>query len=652
MNGDIELVKDHSPDQAYFTPKLGRAKNWAKSEKVQTRIKTELHPLLNEIRDRRKALSDMWRRLFKVWTLEHEEQGYTGRSNIYVPAGKKGTETLVSQLVSGTFPGDDYFDVQARQFREPWVGKAGKVKDRLRQRIENAARVRVYADMFYRQLCITGNSPVKIYWKRKVLKQRRRAPGDALMSGMPVDEDTVIYDAPVFQPLDVQNTYWWPETASRPDEAEIVFQDLTVPLGKLRQRARRGDYLLSAVNAAQNGARNPDREAAEQARNSAQGIGSTNDTAKAFKMVDIVELQMEFDPEADSFDDEANPRPFLITMTYTGEVLRAIEHPYWHRGHNIRLGRMGTVVERLYGTGFIEGIRELNILLNDQTNQGMDCATWALNPAVIANPDVLLEPISGWEPGIQILATDINRAIKMERPDQSVIQATSILTTQTQAWISDFIGAPPVLQGGSSPGRAFRSATGVGTAQRNAMTPLQEVIRLCEAEVWEPMLQMFHSLDEQFAGDDFISYFGGTPERMTRDELAGNWMFRWLASTQAANAATRGSQIVQLLSVLSQPGIVQQLQANKVIFNPAPLIKRLYQEVYGFRDVDQVLLTAQTLNLREQRPAVPSALNGGGQPPQLPAGIPYEGEGEELNDEFLGMREEADAVAAEMGGLT
>lgn len=580
-------------------------RNWAEDPLVVARLKRELVPLVNDVRDRRQALNEDWRSLMRVWTLEHEERGYEGHSDYYIPAGRKGMETLVAQLVSATFPGGDNFD--AVPIRDAFAADANDLKLVLRHRIENVAKVRVAAEVFYRQLVAVGNSPVKVIYDRRTVKSRRlpRRGAQELFEG--VQAEQVLYDGPVFATLDAENFYVWPETVNRLEDAELVFEDLTTSLSALRAKARAGVYAKAAVEEVCHGARNDSKERTTVARLSAQGLTSPHDTAAgAYGLCDITEVWLDFDPDAPSRDEEEYPVPFLVTLTASGEVLRAVKNPFWHQRAPYLLGRAHTVQGRVYGEGFLVPVRELNKLLNDQVNQGMDCSNYVLNPIVLTNPDLILGALQALEPGVQWLVRDVQGAVRFDRPPPDLVMVASQLATQTQAWIGDFIGAPPVLQGGSSPGRAFRTATGVGTAQRNAVVPLQEVVRLCEKEVWEPMLKFFHSLDQQFARDDyFIEVTGNEVKRVSPDILAGDWRFQWLASTQAQNQQVKGQQILQLLQMLAP--LTPLLQQAGYRLNPEPLVRRLYTEVYGFRDVDRVVQPLQ--------PGAAPGAGGGSAPP-------------------------------------
>ena len=647
-------VTDEEQDD--FLAEEKPVKNWAENSTVRERIRREIAPLVKSIRDEKQALNMKWNRLLKIGNLEHEEQRYTGRSNIYIPAGKKVAETVVSQLVSATFPGDDNFGVEALRYDVPEImQQAVDTKDALKHVIDSVAKVRVGAERFYRQLVYLGNSPVKIFYDRREvgkLKKRKKNLDDGLGEEKRNSYNT-IYDGPVFQVVPAQNFYAYPSDANDLSECQVVFEDLTVSLSRLREQARAGVYVESEVEElGKEGTRNSERNTGTENAIRGVDIGDPQDintgNREGWGLCELTEVWLDFDPTADVKHEEDNSIPFLITIAGDGKILRAIENPFEHKRPPYLLGRMGITAGRLWGTGFIEAIRELNILLNDQTNQAMDCATYALNPIVLTNPNLIQGKLTEIEPGVQWLVNDVNGAVKFDRPPTDLIQWGSVLTGQTMSWMNDYGGAPPVLQGGSSPGRAFRTATGIGTAQQNARVPLQEVVRLCEAEVWEPMLFMFWSLMQQFSRDDYFVKVSGTLRRVDRKALKGDWVFAWLASTQTSNQAIKGTQLTQLMQVLSTPQVQQALMQNGKRFNPEPLIRRLYQEVNGFRDVDNVIVPIQPPPQQALPPGAPQPPGGPLQMAQDPAmNLP---EGLADNDEFLGMREGADEMAAYMGG--
>jgi hypothetical protein len=630
-------------------------KNYAESEEVRARVKKEIIPLMDECRQSRSQLNFDWARYHKAWSKEHEFQAYQGKSNIYIPATKKVVETLVAQTVAATFPGDEFFAVEPE--RDEYGAMAADVQVLEQNRAEDA-KIRQHAEAYYRQLFMKGNSPARIHWKSKnystVKRKKAVEKEDELYGLLKKPELAVGYEGPCFTPIPVENFYAWPATANSLEDADGVFEDFTSTKRDLMRKAAQGVYVKSECEAA-GSAVNPEKEMADQARLASQGISPPQAEQTTVKYVDCSHVFCEFDPDAKEEEAEKNPRPFCITVTKDGKVLRVVEAHYTSPGacHPYVLGRLGQIVGRLWGSGTVEDIYPLQLLLNDQVNQAMDIATWVLNPGIVSNPNVLMTAVTEFEPGFQVLATDINNALKEFRPPQEMIQSSAVLMTQTQSWLNDFGMAPPVLQGGSAPGRAFRTATGIGTAQKNAETPLQQIVRSQETDTWQPTMKRFWGLDQVFAKDPVVISAGGpfalaAKKTINPMSLYGDYRFRWNASTQLMNVQVRGQQIMQALQVLGNPQTMQALMQFGVRVNLMPLIQRLLRDVFGFRDTDKILVQSPQ---QPPMPGMPPPQPGAEpqQPVQDPGSLNGAQPGLDPSGAFGAVRQEANLLAAGEG---
>ncbi|UOF77406.1 portal protein [Caudoviricetes sp.] len=640
-----------------------KPKNYADDEKVRARVLREIVPLINEVRTRKQVLNQMWHSFTKVWTMEHDRQGYLGRSNLYIPAGRKGVETLTAQLVSGTFPVDDPFNVTPRfdEFADQALTVKGAVEWGLAQ-----AQVRARAEAYYRSLLITGNAVTKDGWRTKKVNARVRGTSKDkykdsklfLAADGFTDVPTTVFDGPTFDLKNPANIYVWPETVQDLREAALVFEDMSMTYRDLYSECLQGRCQKEQLELVKAGEKGDQTTLNEQQKLESQGIPNTEASGRtAPARIDVTEIWLDFDPAAESWDLETNDtvRPMVILVTSkSGKVLKVMDNPFNHQTPPYSVGRIGVIEGRFWGSGQVETIRDLQALLNDQTNQGTDCATYHLNPQVVANPNLLVGEVADIEPGAIQYVLDINNGIKFDRPPGDLIQSAAILTSQTTSWMQDYIGAPPVLSGGSAPGRAFRSATGIGTAQRNAQVPLQEIIRACETETWEPTLRRTWFGIQQFASDELLLKVSGKAVRVPVTELVGDYMFKWWASSQAQNTQVKGTQLTQLLNILASPNMQALLKQSGIKLNPKPLLKKLYEEVFGFRDIDDVLVNevmgAAGMQVSGQ---VPNIGDGNGQMlPENPLGgneQTEEGVSGTQGGEFAGNRAEANDIAAQLG---
>jgi hypothetical protein len=641
-----------------YSDQQGKVKNWAGSNTVRERFKKEVLPLMEETRSQRSKLNLSWSRYHKAWTKEHEFQAYLGKSNIYLPTTKRGVETKVSQAVAATFPGDEFFIAEPE--RAEYSAMTADVQALEQNRVE-AAKVRMHAEAHYRQLYMKGNAPGRIHWKEKVFStdaRKKAVKTEEELYGSMETQEAYAYSGPCFTPIPAEDFYAWPPTVSTLEEADGVFEDYITTKRKLKMRADAGFFDKEMVENIVTGASNSDKDAADAARMSDQGITPPQQSDMKQEYVACSHVFLDFDPEAESEDASKNLRPFHFTVTHDGKVLRAVEAKHTSPGacHPYVLGRIGQITGRLWGSGDVEDIYPLQLLLNDQVNQAMDNATWSMNPGIVSNPNVLMTAITEFEPGFQVLATDVNNALKEFRPPD-MIQSSSLLMTQTMSWLQEMLGASPVLSGGSTPGRAFRSATGVGVANQNAQLPIQQVVRLQEIDVFQPMLKGFWNLDKAFAKDEVLIRAGGPnlpPARSVDPKsLFGEYRFRWSASTQMMNVQVRGQQIMQALQVLSNPQTAGMLAQMGIRINLAPLINRLLRDVFGFRDAEQILVQGPSPMPPDMQPGQPQpGQPGQEQPAGDPGANPLAGANmEDPSGGFGAVRMEANDIAGAFGQL-
>lgn len=581
--------------------KSSEPKNWAADIKVRELVKKNIIPLCQHVKARRMALTTYWQSLFRIWGLEHEEQAYQGTSNLYIPAGRRIIDTLVANAVAMTFPSDDAFSVEAIDEGDH-DQEAIEVKALLQSGLEKA-KLRANADAFYRLFFICGNAVYKTRWHERKYKVMKKAKSKGFVPGSSAEQELLAYKpeevtafcGPVADIVHPGNFFAWPENVLDLRDAYIQFETFTRALSDLKREAKERQYPKDELDKCNGDQRDDNKVIVDSMNLVGQGMSTVNSDGDraGVPLIDLTEVWMDFDPEKSPEEDGYDPVPFLITFTAGGQVLRVVENIRADKTPPYHLARLGKIQGRLWGSGIAEAIQPLQQLLNDQTNQAMDCARYSLNPYALFNPDLVHGKLPALEPGIAIPVVNIKESIMWDRPPVELIQGAAALMSQTTSWMQDYGMSPPVLMGGAAPGRAQRSATGVSASQQNAMRPLNEIVRSVEEEVWEPILKDFYTLFQQFGTTEVSIKFGKSIKKLTPAELAQDYYFKWLASQQATNQQVKSQQITQLLSIIGNPGLSQALGANGVKANPVPLIKRLIREGFGFRDADEIIVPLQ-----------------------------------------------------------
>lgn len=593
-----------------------RIKNWASDERVKARVAAEISPMVQSIRTARAALEDEWRACQQVWDLEHgEDQGYIGRADLYLPSGKKALDSLAAQIVEGLFPGDDNFSVESKFPETNVPDRLRDAKEKMKYLLKSGG-LRSEASAFVRELVITGNSPAKVLFSKKELLTGKRPRSSSLSLET---ENSVLFSGPLFRPTSIFNWYVWPDNISRLEDADVTFEVMSLSLAHLRSQVRKGLYVKDAVELARGEkVRNPNRDLQV----------SRAEQVQEWQTVDVIEAYLLFDPKAERFDDEKERMPFVLTFTASGTCLRAIRHPLWHQRPPYVIARMGTIKGRFYGTGFCKSIRPLNVLLNDQTNQGVDGVTYVLNPVTLANPALIhgndLDPM---EPGAVYPVKDVNAALKFDRPPPDIIYSLAQVTGLTQQWMNDG-GFTLLPSGGSGTGRGFRTATGVNTAVRTASVPISQIIEDIQDGALDPALKFFADTAEQYADE---------MEDPAYAQLS-SFRFCWSASEQNANQQIKGAQIQNFIGLAATPPVQQNLAQSGESIRLSPLMRRLYTEVFGFKDGDEVFVKAPPLGPPGAAPASPNPSE---------QSIPTTGN-QELND----VRQQSDQISSILGSLT
>lgn len=258
------------------------------------------------------------------------------------------------------------------------------------------------------------------------------------------------------------------------------------------------------------------------------------------------------------------------------------------------------------------------------------------------NPSLMVGPTPSLGPGKVFNMTDPN-AMQFDRPPVEIIQWGMMMANSIGAQISDLTGAPPVLQGTGSRGAA-KTATGSQILQGNAKLDIQADVEETEIQVLIPLMEMAYALGQQYESDEvWLAVTGGKSIRVSREMFYGQYMFRWMASTQTANQQMRAQQTLMFLQSL--PAILPMLQAQGKTVDPIPVLRRFYADGIGGRDFDAIIKDQpMPLPGAPQMPGAPGMPGAGPEPRSAVeqaaggSGGLVEGEG----DDFMAMRQEVE----------
>jgi hypothetical protein len=648
-------------------------KNWAEDEATERFVMQEVIPLLQEARDERGNLGEEWNAVRNMEMLVHDSgRRYLGRSTAYLPVYLQNLNTITSNLMRGLFPSDDYLDVFDR--RDGSSKKAKATKTYLQYEFDHIANLRVKMRPFIRQFAGYGTSILKRWYKKDLryqgkVKKGAGGPSTPLLYNF---EEQPYYEGLYVTVRSIFDWYIYPITSNTLDEALMVFEDMDVHRDTVLKMRDSGrwlkdvcEYLLAGGGTQENFASN---QAQHRAVANASGELPGRRSANYGSLHTLTEIwtYLQLPNGAYLPGEKIRPVPVKVVVA-DGRVLEVRRNPNFDQKAPYEEARLNTRPGFFYGRGFGSTVQAMQYLANDFANQTNDCGSYTLNPILKVNPVELVGPLTPMRPGAPFYTTNPDKGIVFDRPPGDIIQYGIQLINTYVGMSKDFGGAPPILQGASG-GQAGRTATQAQLQQRNASLPLQDIVGDVELNTMVSLMRATWMLGLQYRDQKILALAAGQPIEIDKEMLLLDADFRWCASSQAVNQWQRAQQSMQMLQLAISPPMLQQLMQNGLTVNPAPLMEKLYTDGFGFRGFEQFVVPIPQAPGVPGMPPGPSGPPGSGAPPPgaSPPGAPLPGDrvrsaveqvggepgfaapGE--GEDFMQVRDEADAMAAMMGG--
>jgi hypothetical protein len=616
-------------------------------------------PLLTTVRADGVSQRVEWGQIRRMANLTKDDtSAYTGQSNAYLPVYQKARETRVSHLSQGLFPTDTYIDCEAENPEMAEHAPANKAW--MMYQLERPMKLRSNLKAFLRSLSDYGIGFGKVWWEKTPANVKgvrmQKLPGIAQMLHNYGDSPWSTEGAR-FSARSPFSTYVWPVTVNSLEEASIIFEDIQVSKQYVDQMAKAGIWKdPDAINAATNieNLQPEIRTALMENRDSSMAAVDLRQGDLANWTI-LTECWFRMPvPAALYLPNEQKGTPVPVKVVFAGGTpIEARRNPFWHQLPPYVMQRMNETSDSLYTTGMGRAMLSLQGLINDFINQTNDNGIYGLNPIIKYNPNLVVGPLEPLAPGRMIPLTDPQGMI-FDRPPVEQLQYGLMITNQLISYANDMTGAPAVLQGSGAKGGA-KTATGSQILQSNVKGELQDLIEDIELRVLMPLMQMVHSLGQQYeSAERYLAISGGEKLQFTRDMLEGQFSWKWVASSQAVNQQQRAQQTGQFLQMASNPAVLQLLMQQGKVLNPEPILRKLWEDGLGLRNFDKVI-QMQMMPGMMGAPGMPPG-GGGGPPPgqdprsaveQAPGGSGEMAPGE--GEAFMGVRQQADEMAAQAG---
>ena len=536
---------------------------------------------------------EKWTVLQALWQGEPVTRFFPGMDTTHVPESMKVVESIMPRLREGMFPSPDWFRV--RLLRDG-KGDPGAIKALLEEQLAEG-RFEQRMDMFLRSLCIFGTAFAKVPWVPDTAEYFcNEAPEEEVwengtLVGMkrgPAREKTykVNRDRTEFVPLHIADFFCDPrynDISKAPWNADEMHQSAEYVLDRLKEGVYAGITAEEVKKMAESGPVKPT---------------AIMDSALRYLDPDTANVKRQ---PADDFTTlewwglydlkKDGHRVECVIAILNGErAVRVQENKLWHRRRPYLGKQYIPIKDRLYGIGLIEPIVRLQQDLNDTRNSLNLASALLVNPMLKAGDDAGVEEVQMTAvPGKIWRCGDISQLQVLYMPD--VTQVGRLQEAAIRQDIQEVTGATRLYYGSGEEGGT--TATEVFTRVREANSRLKGTIKALARDVVEPFLEMAHYNNHQFLREErMILQTGNTRAythlKVTPDKLAGPAKFEMLLAPQIELLGIRGQQMM---------AFVQQVAANPVsaqVFDWPKFLRRAYEDIFGYRDVDEIFIPLKT----------------------------------------------------------
>ena len=556
-------------------------KNYAGDAETARRAVTLALPMLTHVRRNRQTIDKKAFRRYNQWALVTDDRFYVGRANTYIPAVRRGVERLVSGTIRETFPSDEWWDVQATapEFEKNLDGQRALLRQQLRQ-----MGVKRLARPAYRQAFLCGLTPVRVGWKTVERTESAIGQGPEGKGFGVTTRRRVLYNGPEFEPVDFFSFGVYPMTGLRLEDALLVYEDAVVSLDELK--ADRDNYTNLARAKSAAGSGTSGSEALQQRQQRLRQLGITEDELTDGQFAFVTHCYLSAFDLKDSF--RLGPEPVILTLAWEEIPIRLQRNAYGRAPYlEVRDSEM---IGEHWPHARTEATDRLQIHLNDVSNQDADASSFANNPIVLVDPNVVedYQAIAIY-PGAKVPAP--KDAVSFDRPPEAAYSQKDKLAFLHQL-INENLGSPTASSGSpaaSAQPRGARTFGGMQMLQMLAGSEAKEFVEFQEENFWEPLLGWMAQMNALFLSDEQTLRMAGSRGAavvVNRETFAGDYAYEWLGTSTMQNQTVRSAQMLVFMNVLR--GL--QLPPGQSV-NVAYILKTWWRS-QGLKDADRVILDA------------------------------------------------------------
>lgn len=533
--------------------------------------------------------------------LKTPESGiYKYRSKLFIPATSKCIDGVLAALMMQLFASKPNFSVTPRESQD--VEQAKLLQALLEYQFEEADFFTEF-QTFLKQCLIYGTSIGRVFWdtQKKVLEPEQR---DFLGSQFPEmqpeteEQETLMFDGPVFKAVDIWNFFWDPMAHNLEDGWKIIRYERSID--ELREINRvKGKAVYKNLDQLENDTGTAtDPETITNERDRKDVMGFTTDpraaepTESKRKKVEILECWNEDDTE--------------VVWIGNGrvEIRGPIKNPFAHGTSGLVRLVYTTFPFEFTGVGIPERIADLQEQLNNITNQRNDNINIILNRMwkVQRGAGVDTKALAS-QPNRIIFTNDMAAIEELTTP--MVCQDSYREGANLEAKIEEATGATKFTIGmGQDSGGG--TATEAMIQQQSGQSGFALMLRQIESMALKPIIRMFYELNQQMMDKAKVVRIVG-PEgeafiNVKPEDIAGNFDFMPEGFTTMMRKEVQVRLMMEFLKLTGGDPLVDRRSIYKKIW-----------EAWGFKNWEEIL--AKQMPLPPMQP-------GAGMKPGAPQGMP------------------------------
>lgn len=563
--------------------------------------------VINDVRSRRLQMEDEWLKAHDAWIGVQTYTFYESEFKHFIPAFRRTIERTISRTMQQLMPHYEFYQIFPGDETDAQADVAMKSVHRYMDwllldfiKIRKVARQLVRTFYLYSR-CISKTTV-------RVIDTPRIAMGKIIGSIQQVWPSTRAVDPFTF--------YVWPETSTSIEDATLVFEDIIMPYQEYEEAVQLG--LANAID--QDELRTPMYPFHVAQRLDRIGMTTPEAVRGADGNAKGSTGKQHFVQLSEMYFKGAGNRWIMGWLVWNVakvrftrlQLSRYPKPPY-------RMAVARELPSQHYTPGLGQDIEALQVLLNDQFNQGEEARAVASGPPVIVDPTKVRRADSFVFGYRRKWYADPTGVKIMEIPDTSMgaMRAAAF----TLAYMDG--AGPQGLAAGAPPRGTPRGSAAVAQLMAAGGADIVDAAQIIEEECLSPTLQDLYDLTVAFVPDQQIVKIPGAegyaPMLTTMNDLFGHYSFKWFSANRFQDKQNDAQLALQFFQQLAH--VAPDIAGQGFKINWANISRVMFKDILGERRLSDVIqqMTPEEMQQYVQNQQAMLATQGNRAPGPKPA---------------------------------